>query len=48
MDKLRKQKKRGGNRNRYEIDSAKKHDYVLDPDGVTQLKNKGIPWSQTW
>ena len=37
MDKLYKQKKEGGKHNRYEIDNAKKHGYVLAPDGVTQF-----------
>ena len=40
MDKLCRQKKKGAKRNRYEIDDAKKHVYVLDPDGVTQFTIK--------
>ena len=33
-------KKSAGKRNRYEIDNARKHGYVLDPDGVTQFTIK--------
>ena len=43
MDKLN--KKKGGERNRYEIDNAKKHGYVLAPDDVTQFtikENHGV------
>ena len=39
MDKLY-IKKKGGKRNRYEIDNAKKHVYVLAFDGASQFTIK--------
>ena len=40
MENYINRKKKGFKRNRYKIDNAKKHGYVLAPDGVTQFTIK--------